>query len=185
MQLLKLPPGKVLCVIGASGGTGTFAVQLAKSVYGLKVSCTAAPPHGCSAPRAQVVGVSSAKNHAHLKALGCDVTIDRAAPLLARENEPIGRLTDSNCRADKNDVVAELRKAFPDGVDGVYDCFGGPLLSRADEMISKDGGGVVSIAGRPEGQFKNTKVSVRRRRSRAAVMLVCRSERRSGSSPSS
>ena len=54
----KMKEGQTLLILGASGGVGTLAIQLAKA-HGIKV-----------------IGVASEKNHDYMKELGADVTID-------------------------------------------------------------------------------------------------------------
>ena len=54
----NLTEGQTLLVLGASGGVGTIAIQLAKSVG------------------ATVIGVASEKNHEYMKELGADETVD-------------------------------------------------------------------------------------------------------------
>ncbi|MEP1139754.1 MAG: NADP-dependent oxidoreductase, partial [Balneola sp.] len=54
----KMKEGQTLLILGASGGVGTLAIQLAKA-HGIKV-----------------IGVASKKNHDYMKELGADVTID-------------------------------------------------------------------------------------------------------------
>jgi len=54
----NLQEGQTLLILGASGGVGTLAIQLAKSVG------------------AKVIGVASEKNHGYMKELGADETID-------------------------------------------------------------------------------------------------------------
>lgn len=54
----KLKKGQTLLILGASGGVGTLAIQLAKSVG------------------AKVIGVASETNHEYMKELGADITID-------------------------------------------------------------------------------------------------------------
>jgi NADPH:quinone reductase-like Zn-dependent oxidoreductase len=54
----NLQANETLMVLGASGGVGSFAVQLAK------------------AQGAKVVALASEKNHEYLKTLGADITID-------------------------------------------------------------------------------------------------------------
>lgn len=57
-QYGKLSEGQKLLILGASGGVGSFAIQLAK------------------AKGAEVIGVASSKNHDYMKSLGADHTID-------------------------------------------------------------------------------------------------------------
>ncbi|MBO6585102.1 MAG: NADP-dependent oxidoreductase [Gracilimonas sp.] len=54
----ELKEGQTLLILGASGGVGTLAIQLAKSVG------------------AKVIGVASESNHEYMKELGADITID-------------------------------------------------------------------------------------------------------------
>jgi NADPH:quinone reductase-like Zn-dependent oxidoreductase len=54
----ELKKGQTLLILGASGGVGTIAIQLAKSVG------------------AKVIGVASEANHEYMKELGADITID-------------------------------------------------------------------------------------------------------------
>ena len=54
----KLQDGQTVLIIGASGGVGSFAIQLAK------------------AKGAKVIGVASGKNHTYMKDLGADYTVD-------------------------------------------------------------------------------------------------------------
>lgn len=54
----ELKKGQTLLILGASGGVGTLAIQLAKSVG------------------ARVIGVASERNHDYMKELGADITID-------------------------------------------------------------------------------------------------------------
>ncbi len=54
----KMKEAQTLLILGASGGVGTLAIQLAKA-HGIKV-----------------IGVASKKNHDYMKELGADVTID-------------------------------------------------------------------------------------------------------------
>lgn len=57
----SLEKGQTLLILGASGGVGTLAIQLAKSVG------------------AEVIGVASAKNHDYMKEIGADEVIDYSA----------------------------------------------------------------------------------------------------------
>lgn len=54
----ELKEGQTLLILGASGGVGTLAIQLAKSVG------------------AKVIGVASESNHEYMHELGADITID-------------------------------------------------------------------------------------------------------------
>lgn len=54
----ELKKEQTLLILGASGGVGTLAIQLAKSVG------------------ANVIGVASESNHEYMKELGADITID-------------------------------------------------------------------------------------------------------------
>lgn len=54
----ELKKGQTLLILGASGGVGTLAIQLAKSIG------------------ARVIGVASERNHDYMKELGADITID-------------------------------------------------------------------------------------------------------------
>lgn len=57
-QYGALSQGQKLLILGASGGVGSFAIQLAK------------------AKGAEVIGVASTKNHDYMKSLGADHTVD-------------------------------------------------------------------------------------------------------------
>jgi NADPH:quinone reductase-like Zn-dependent oxidoreductase len=59
-DLLKIEPGETLLITGASGGTGTFAVQLAARIG------------------AHVIVTASSKNHPYLQQLGASELIDYA-----------------------------------------------------------------------------------------------------------
>lgn len=105
----NLQPDETLLILGASGGVGSFAVQLAK------------------AQGATVIALASKKNHAYLKTLGADITIDYT----------------------QGDFRELLRAVAPDGVDVVYDCVGTETLLKGYDCV-KLGGRLVSILD-PQG----------------------------------
>lgn len=97
-------------ILGASGGVGSMAIQLAKY------------------EEAVVLAVASAANHAYMKALGADHTIDY-----------------------KQQHVGQAVKAiFPEGVDLILDCTSGETLQQSLSSL-KPGGKLVSILHRGEG----------------------------------
>jgi NADPH:quinone reductase-like Zn-dependent oxidoreductase len=100
----NIQKGENILILGASGGVGSFAVQFAKLVG------------------AKVFALASEKNHAYLKDLGADETIDYK----------IG------------DFCTALKKIAPEGMDVVFDCFGGESLQHAHHCL-KNGGKLVSI----------------------------------------
>jgi NADPH:quinone reductase-like Zn-dependent oxidoreductase len=89
----KIEPGMKALVLGASGGVGQFAVQIAKHVAGAQL----------------VAGVSSSKNAQMVKDLGADVVLeyDHGEPLeMARAHGPfdvivdcVGQYSGSACRS--------------------------------------------------------------------------------------
>jgi len=100
----NLQQDQTVLILGGSGGVGTLAIQLAKSVG------------------AKVIAVASEKNHAYMKELGADETIDYSA----------GNVGDT------------VRKICPDGVDVIFHCSRGDSLSQSIDTIKK-GGHLVSI----------------------------------------
>ena len=79
-----------------------------------------------------VIADAAPKDEALLKALGVDIIIPRT-----------------------NDFAAEVRKHFPDGVDGLAD---GALLNEASIPAIKDGGMFTAIRGfKPEGDVRGIK----------------------------
>jgi NADPH:quinone reductase-like Zn-dependent oxidoreductase len=100
-QLLN---GQRVLILGASGGVGSMAIQLAQY------------------EEAVTIGVASAGNHAYMKELGADYTIDY-----------------------KKGLVGEAVKAlFPEGVDLILDCISGDTLQQSLSAL-KPGGKLVSI----------------------------------------
>lgn len=110
----NLQPGQTVLILGASGGIGTLGIQLAK------------------AKGATVIGVASAKNHAYMKEMGADHTIDY-------HNTHIGEAT---------------RQIAGQGVDLFYDAASGETLQQG-LMALKEGGTVVSILNRGENIDKS------------------------------
>jgi 2-desacetyl-2-hydroxyethyl bacteriochlorophyllide A dehydrogenase len=100
----KLHENQTVLIIGASGGVGSFAIQLAK------------------AKGAKIIGVASEKNHAYMKELGADHTIDY-------KNNHIGEAT---------------KELFPEGVDIIFDCTSGESLQQGLAAL-KPSGKLVSI----------------------------------------
>lgn len=90
----QLQPGQKVLINGASGGVGSFAVQIAKALG------------------AEVTGVSSARNTELVRALGADHTIDYAQEDFTRAGPRYDLVIDNV----GNHPVAALRAALqPDG----------------------------------------------------------------------
>ena len=85
--------GQAVLVNGASGGVGTFAVQIAKS-YG-----------------AEVTGVTSTRNIDLVRSLGADHIVDYTTADFTRSGSRYGLLLDTI----GNRSVADLRRALADG----------------------------------------------------------------------
>lgn len=100
----KLQQNQTVLILGASGGVGSFAIQLAK------------------AKGAQVIGVASEKNHAFMKELGTDHTIDY-------RHKHVGEAT---------------KEIYPEGVDLIFDCTSGETLQKSLSAL-KPSGKLVSI----------------------------------------
>ncbi|MFT2010871.1 NADP-dependent oxidoreductase [Pontibacter sp. 13R65] len=110
----KLQEGQTVLILGASGGVGSLAIQLAK------------------AKGAKVIGVASERNHAYMKELGADFTLDY-----------------------KNNHVGEVaKKLMPNGVDLIFDCASGETLEQSLQVL-KPGGKLVSILHQGEGLDPN------------------------------
>lgn len=97
-----IQPGQRVLVNGASGGVGTYAVQLAK-YYG-----------------AHVTGVSSARNHDLVRSLGADHMIDYANEDFTETTEPYDVIID----AVGNHSLRALRRALVH--DGIAVLITGP-----------------------------------------------------------
>lgn len=98
----QLKRGQTVLIHGAAGGVGHFAVQLAKHAG------------------AKVIATASAENHAFLKSIGADVTVD---------------------------YKTQKFEDFAKDVDLVLDSIGGDTLARSYGVVRK-GGAVVSIVQR-------------------------------------
>lgn len=102
----RLQPGQRVLVNGASGGVGSFAVQIAKSMGG------------------HVTGVSSARNTGLVRSLGADATIDYAREDFTRG----GRRYDLIVDAVGNHRPGALRRAL--SADGTLVMVTGPKDNR-------------------------------------------------------
>lgn len=105
----RLQQGQTVLILGASGGVGSFGIQLAK------------------AKGAEVIGVASEKNHAYMKELGADYTIDYTS----------------------TDVGEAAKAIFPKGVDLIFDCTSGETLQQSLKAL-KSSGILVSILNQGE-----------------------------------
>ena len=103
----NLQEGQTVLILGASGGVGTLAIQLAKM------------------KGAKVIGVASKANHAYMKDLGADETIDYK----------------------ENHVGEAVKKIEPNGVDLIFHCSRGNSLEQSIDTL-KSGGHLVSITKR-------------------------------------
>lgn len=104
-----LQQGQTVLILGASGGVGSMGIQLAK------------------AKGAQVIGVARTKNHAYMKELGADHTIDY-------KNINVGE---------------EVKALMPQGVDLIFDAVSGETLQQS-LIALRPGGRLVSILNHGE-----------------------------------
>jgi NADPH:quinone reductase-like Zn-dependent oxidoreductase len=100
----RLQAGESVFILGASGGVGSSAIQLA-AIRG-----------------ARVIGLASADNHAYIKSLGADASIDYK----------------------RGDFIQSLGELVPQGADLVLDLVGGDTLARG-QLCVRPGGRLVSI----------------------------------------
>lgn len=110
----NLQEGQTVLILGASGGVGSLAIQLAK------------------AKGARVIGVASKRNHAHMKKLGADETVDYK---------------------DVN-IGNTVKNIIPDGVDLIFDCASGETLHQSLSAL-KSTGMLVSILNHGENIDKH------------------------------
>lgn len=90
----NLKDGETLLILGASGGVGTLAIQLAKSVG------------------ARVIGVASKKNHDYMKKLGADETIDYADAHVGKQvSELSGNGVDLIFHCSRGDSLSECMES--------------------------------------------------------------------------
>ncbi len=117
----RIQPGQKVLIQGASGGVGTFAVQIAKS-FG-----------------AEVTAVCSTKHVAKVRALGADVVIDYTKDDFTRN----GQQYDLILAANGNRSLADYRRAL--NPTGTYVAAGGSMRQIFQAMLlgswySKAGG---------------------------------------------
>jgi len=102
----RVQPGERVLVNGASGGVGTFAVQIAKSLG------------------AEVTGVCSTRNVELVRSLGADHVIDYTQADFTRGTERYDAVID----AVGNHALGDVRRALVP--DGVHVIIGGPKDER-------------------------------------------------------
>ena len=120
----KVQEGDKVVVIGASGGVGTFAVQIAKA-FG-----------------AEVTGVSSAGNHDLLRSLGADHVVDYKTEDFTKS----GKMYDVIIDLIGKNPLGDLRRALAPGGRGVAIVFrpglmfrpGGPIKSMLAHANAAD-----------------------------------------------
>ncbi len=105
----QLQPGQRVLVIGAAGGVGSFAVQIAKALG------------------AEVTGVCSAHKRDRVRQLGVDHVIDYSHPALTQPDQPYDLILDTAAYRDFVDYLPALRPG------GTYVMVGGstPAFFRA------------------------------------------------------
>jgi len=113
--------GQTVLVNGASGGVGTFAVQIAKS-YG-----------------AEVTGVTSTRNVDLVRSLGADHIVDYTTTDFARTGSRYGLLLDTI----GNRSVADLRRALAEGGNAAVTGF--TSMSRLLEVSIRGGKDVARV----------------------------------------
>ena len=110
----RIQPGHKVLIIGASGGVGTFAVQMAKS-YGTDVT-----------------GVCSAKNVEMVRSIGADHVIDYAREDFADGGRPYDLILD----IAGNRSLSHLRRALtPLGTLVLVGGSGGPWLMGTERTL--------------------------------------------------
>lgn len=127
VESLDLGPGRSILIVGATGGVGVFAVQLA------------------AATGAEVIATARADADAWIRALGATQTIDYTAPS-SRAGTSTEDFPDPDPDPDPVAVaVAErVRKTHPDGVDALLDLTRDPARFAAYSELVRDGGTAIS-----------------------------------------
>jgi NADPH:quinone reductase-like Zn-dependent oxidoreductase len=100
----NLKKGQTVLILGASGGVGSLGIQLAKE------------------KGARVIAVASEKNHAFMKELGADETVDY----------------------NNSNFAETIKNAAPDGIDLIFDCADGDTLKKSIPLL-KSSGKLISI----------------------------------------
>lgn len=94
----KLESGQTVLIIGASGGVGSVAIQLAKNAG------------------AKVIAIASEKNHDFMKELGADVTLDYSRSHIADAVEDAaGGKLDLIFDCSRGDVLSKTHKLIKNG----------------------------------------------------------------------
>jgi NADPH:quinone reductase-like Zn-dependent oxidoreductase len=106
LEAIGLRAGQSILIVGATGGVGVFAVQLA------------------AARGAQVIATARPEADQWIRRLGASETADYTA----------------------GDVVEQVRKAFPGGVDAVLDLARDPAAFGLYAGLVRDGGAAASVS---------------------------------------
>lgn len=113
LDALGVQSGTKLVVLGATGGVGSFAVQIARD------------------RGAYTIGTARSDNEELARSFG----VDEFVPY------------------DRDDPVAAIKRAYPDGVDAVLDLVDDPARIRAAAGIVRAGGRIVSTIGAADAEF--------------------------------
>lgn len=104
-------PGQRVLINGAGGGSGTFAIQMAKS-WG-----------------AEVTGVDNAEKQAHMRSMGADHVIDYAREDYTRTGQRYDRILDLVATRSVMDHARALERG------GVYQMVGGTMSSLLQTLF--------------------------------------------------
>src|SRR5688500_16790842 len=116
----RLKPGQRVLINGASGGVGTFAVQIAKSLG------------------ARVTGVASTRNVELVRSLGADNAIDYTKEDFTQGAEPYDLIIDNVANHSLSDIRRVLKP------EGTYVMVGGPSGKWIDPLPRALGAMVLS-----------------------------------------